>query len=684
MRASELLGPFGPLARSIAGYEHRPSQMRMADLVEEALTREGVAIVEAGTGTGKTWAYLVPAILSGKRVVISTGTRALQDQIMERDLPALRDHLGLAVEAACMKGLSNYLCLRRYELYRRSPEAAGAEVGRQLRVIEDWKGYTETGDRADLPLAEDASVWSHVQSGPDTRIGARCSFFEQCFVTRMRRAAENARIVVVNHHLFFADLALRGDRTAGGAVLPDYDAVVFDEAHQLEETATLFFGSSVSTGQLERLARDATRSLTAARDGSPLPEVLRAASDAFFLALPRLREGNDRIPLNPSDFARTESSVDRDWDGKPNAPAASPDLERRFFALDDALEALGAHCRAVRGEDESLDQIAKRCGQIRDDLGRITEAAIGQSVAWVSRRGLGTALGISPVDVSAILRKELFGRAASVVLTSATLTTGRSGRDDDGPVSDFRYFKQRLGIEFEVDELALPSPFDFPSQAGLYVPEKMPDPRDPRFVDTAAKEILGLIAITDGGAFVLCTSFRNMHALAQACRPTLIDRGYPVLVQGELPKPTLLSKFRESGDAVLFATSSFWEGVDVPGHALRLVVIDKLPFEVPSDPLVRARCERLEEEGGKPFMELLVPAAALTLKQGFGRLIRTRKDRGIVTILDSRLVKKGYGKVFLRSLPDASRLYSLAEAKAFWENAREAAAAEAGEVEGNV
>jgi len=696
MRASDLLGPDGPLARSIEGYEHRPSQMRMADLVERTLSHEGVAIVEAGTGTGKTWAYLVPAILSGKRVVISTGTRALQDQIMERDLPALRDHLGLAVEAVCMKGLSNYLCLRRYELYRHAPEAATAEVGRQLRVIEEWRAYTETGDRADLPLPEDASVWAHVQSGPDTRIGARCSFFEKCFVTKMRRAAENARIVVVNHHLFFADLALRGDRTAGGAVIPDYDAVIFDEAHQIEETATLFFGASVSTGQLERLARDATRALVAAKDGSPLPEVLRAASDAFFLALPRLREGNDRVPLEASHFTRAEPVVERDWDGATKASRPAPDLEQRFFALDDALEALGAHCRAVRGEDESLAQISKRCGQIRDDLGRITEAAIGHSVAWVSRRGNGLALGISPIDVSSILRKELFGRAASVVLTSATLTTGRSsssrervgsrvvvdasdepdapsaprstpGFANDELSSDFRYFKQRLGIDFEVDELALPSPFDFPSQAGLYVPEKMPDPRDPRFLDAATREILGLIAVTDGGAFVLCTSHRNMHALAQACRPTLVDRGYPVLVQGELPKPSLLERFRSSGDAVLFATSSFWEGVDVPGHALRLVVIDKLPFEVPSDPLVRARCERLEEEGGKPFMDLLVPAAALALKQGFGRLVRTRKDRGVVAILDSRLVKKGYGKVFLRSLPDASRLYSLAEAKAFWE-----------------
>lgn len=674
MRASDLLGPFGPLARSIEGYEHRPSQVRMAELVETALEREGVAIVEAGTGTGKTWAYLVPAILSGKRVVVSTGTRALQDQIMERDLPALQEHLGLGVDAVCMKGLSNYLCLRRYELFRHSPEAAAsAEIGRQLRVIEEWRGYTETGDRADLPLAEDASVWAHVQSGPDTRIGARCSHFERCFVTKMRRAAESARLIVVNHHLFFADLALRGDRTAGGAVLPEYDAVIFDEAHQLEETATLFFGASVSTGQLERLARDATRALTAAKDGSPLPEVLRAASEAFFLALPRLREGSDRMPLEAAHFTRGESSVERDWDGSTRSvgPAGTPtpDLEERFFALDDALEALSAHCRVVRGQDESLAQITKRCGQIRDDLGRITEAAIGHSVAWVSRRGHGVALGISPIDVSGILRKELFGRADSVVLTSATLTTGRSGAGaEDAASSDFRYFKQRLGVDFEVDELALPSPFDYPSQAGLYVPEKMPDPRDPGFIDAAAREILGLIAVTDGGAFVLCTSFRNMHALVQTCRPTLVDRGYPVLVQGELPKPSLLARFRESGDAVLFATSSFWEGVDVPGHALRLVVIDKLPFEVPSDPLVRARCERLEEEGGKPFMELLVPAAALALKQGFGRLIRTRKDRGIVSILDSRLVKKGYGKVFLRSLPDASRLYSLAEAKAFWEN----------------
>ncbi|MAT25296.1 MAG: ATP-dependent helicase [Sandaracinus sp.] len=616
--------------------------MQMADAVEDALRHQGVLLVEAGTGTGKTWAYLLPALLSDRKVVVSTATRNLQDQIVEHDLPLLREHLGLDVDVAVMKGLSNYLCLRRFDDFRKSAAAHEPALGRELKVVESWRELTPSGDRAELPLPEDAAVWPSIASGPDTRIGARCSRHEDCFVTAMRRAAEKAQLVVVNHHLFFADLAMRGPH--GGAVLPDYDAVIFDEAHRIEDVATLFFGTSLSTGQLERLAKDAARAilLGGGKKGGLLPENLRGATDAFFFALPRPKGGSasagaGRTPVPPGAF--------------------TGELEKRFFALDDALEALGAHCRQRRAEHETFGQLARRCGQARDALGRITEGASGRAVAWVAERGHGVALGVSPVDVSSELRAELFGRAESVVLTSATLTTG----------GDFTFIEKRLGLDFEVDALKLDSPFDWPTQAGLYVPERMPDPRDPRWLEKAAAEILGLAAITDGGAFVLCTSFRNMRALAGELRATLRDRGYPVLVQGEAPKAALLERFREAGDAVLFATMSFWEGVDVPGEALRLVVLDKLPFAVPTDPLVRARCERLEEEGGKPFMELLVPSAALTLKQGFGRLVRTRRDRGVVAILDPRLVKKGYGKHFLRSLPDASRLYSLGEAQAFWE-----------------
>ena len=646
-RASDWLGPRGPLARAIEGYEHRPSQMAMADAVEDAIEHDGVLLVEAGTGTGKTWAYLAAALRSGRKVVVSTGTKALQDQIVDRDLPTLLRHLELreSPRVACMKGLANYLCLRRYEEFRSSADAVFASA--ELGAIERWRESTRTGDRGELPLHEDLKVWPKVASGSDTRIGPKCAFHEQCFVTKMRRDAEEAQIVVVNHHLYFADLAIRASRQhLGGAVIPEHDAVIFDEAHRLESVATLFFGTTISTTQLERLARDASRSLRAARDGSALPEVLRGAADNFFLALPRPpeREGS-RATLQKEDFTGA--------------------LEERFFKLDDALEALGSHCklRASTRDDErqphheALAQIGRRCGALRDALARVTEGATGESVAWTSKRGHGVAIGLSPIRIGRVLESELFGRSGAIVMTSATLSTGGT----------FEYLKQQVGIDFEVDELRLPSPFDYGRQVGLYVPESMPDPRHPRFVEEATERILSLVGITEGGAFVLCTSRRNMYALADACRPTLVDRKHPVLVQGEAPKLALLERFQEAEDAVLFATASFWEGVDVPGRALRLVVIDKLPFEVPSDPLVQARCQALEERGGNPFLELLVPAAALSLEQGFGRLIRTRRDRGIVAILDSRLAKKSYGRHFLETLPDASRLYSDAEARAFWD-----------------
>lgn len=640
MRASEYLGPDGPLAASIEGYEHRPSQMQMADAVAETLEHRGVLLVEAGTGTGKTWAYLIPALLSGKKVVISTGTRTLQDQIMEQDVPALREHLGMEVKVACMKGLSNYLCRRRYEELLKSAEVGKGEHRRHLPIVEKWIEETPCGDRTEIEgLPENAPIWGAISSGPDTRIGARCSHYEKCFVTKMRAAAEKAQIIVVNHHLFFADLSMRGPH--GGSVIPDYDAVIFDEAHQIEDVATLFFGTSISIAKLHRLARDAERSLDAAKQVSPLPDALRDAAESFFGRLPHARGERENL----------DQGILRE-------------LEAEIYGLDDVLEALAARCREHRAESESLGQITRRCGRLRDELASVLEAGQGRSVGWLSRRSksdgsLGAVtLGVSPVDVSSILRDELFLRTDAVILTSATLTTAAK----EGP---FTFLRSRLGIDFEVEEKRLDSPFSYPEQAGLYLTRRMPDPRSPNFVPAAVEQVDGLVKMTGGGAFVLCTSFRHLRALAQECRVRWFGR-YRVLVQGQAPKATLLDIFRRDGNAVLFATSSFWEGVDVPGEALRLVVIDKLPFGVPSDPLVRARCERLEEQGGKPFMELLVPSAALTLKQGFGRLIRSRKDRGIVAILDPRLMTKGYGRVFLNSLPDASRLYSLEEAQAFW------------------
>ncbi len=636
MRASIQLGPSGPLARKAEGYEHRPGQVAMADAVQDALDYDGILLVEAGTGTGKTWAYLLPAILSGRKVVISTGTRALQDQIAERDLPALLEHLGLSVPFQTMKGLSNYLCLRRYKALRESADAAAHT--HELSILERWREGTLEGDRASLPIADDARIWPLVSSGSDTRIGRKCPHYEECFVTKMKRRAEDARIIVVNHHLLFADLALRGPH--GGSVIPDYDAVIFDEAHSVEDIATEFFGAQLTSGMIARLCKDASR---ISGENEEIAANLEHVSSAFFSSLPE-----------PKDGSREELSSNR-W---------TEELRQRAYALDDTLEAFAEHCLARRvpsekisqGAAESMGQLARRSGQFRDALGTIEERIESQAVAWVAKRGRGVGIGASPTEIGPILRKELLHRVGSCIFTSATLTTR----------SNFDFFKSRLGIDFEVDELRVPSPFDFGLQAGLYIPAGMPDPRNPSWVDVASRQILELIDVTKGGAFVLCTSYRHMHALSQACRPDLVDLDLPMAVQGELPKKTLLDRFRKKKLSVLFATSSFWEGVDVPGDALRLVILSKLPFAVPSDPVLKARSKALEERGENPFMDLLVPGAALSLTQGFGRLIRTRKDRGIVAILDPRIVQKSYGKIFLETLPPASRLYSIEEARSFW------------------
>lgn len=636
VRAHDVLGPNGLFAQR-PGYTFRPSQLAMAEIVEQTLASEGVAIVEAGTGTGKTLAYLVPSVLAGARVIVSTGTRALQDQIMTHDLPLLERVLGRSLDVACLKGLANYLCLRRYDELLRSPRAVEGGLARQLPVLTAFRDETLTGDLGELEaLAEDALIRAEVQSGTDTRIGPRCRFHDACFVTRARANAERAQVVVVNHHLFFADLAMRD---AGAAILPPYDVVIFDEAHQLEDVATLFFGVQVSSTRIERLVRDARRAFALDRGtaltndaGTRLAEYVGTTGAALFETLPRTTEGG-RAPL------------DRE--------ALLGPLEPRIVALDDALHALGSHLRLRAGDDEAFAQLARRAETLRDDVLKVGEGATHSRTTWSQRTARGGAIGASPVDVSDLLRENLFYRTRSVVLTSATLATG----------GDFTYLKSRLGIDFPATERVLPSPFAFPEQAALYLAAHMPDPRDARYLEAATREVLALVRLTGGGAFVLCTSFRVMKALAEEARPQL---DLPVMVQGEAPKQMLLDRFRKKGNAVLFATSSFWEGVDVPGDALRLVILDRLPFDVPTDPLVAARCERIRDEGDAPFTRYLLPSAAIALKQGFGRLVRTERDRGIVAILDPRIVQKAYGKTLLASLPDASRCYSLEEVRAFY------------------
>ncbi|MET0391477.1 MAG: ATP-dependent DNA helicase [Polyangiales bacterium] len=629
------LGAGGHLAQAVPGYEPREAQLAMARAVAKALRTDGTLLVEAGTGTGKTLAYLLPALLSGKKVVISTGTKTLQDQIVQRDLPLLQTLWPETIAAACMKGLQNYLCLRRYEEFRRSAASVSGDAGRSLPLIEQFRGTTLTGDRAELTeLALDAGIWQEVSSSSETRVGGKCRHYEACFVTKMRRAAEAARLIIVNHHLFFADLALRGPHN--GAVLPDYDAVIFDEAHMIEDVATDFFGVSVSTTKLEQLLRDAQRTFAAeglsVRGERPLGAVSLTAA-RFFDTLPRPRAGESgRVPLPPEAF--------------------SAQSQEAMFALDNALDGLSLFAQSEQDDSEAIAQIARRAEQIRDQVALIAEGGPGDHVTWTLARGRSVSLGASPVEVGSVLAEKLFFHGGATVLTSATLSAAGS----------FDYIKTRWGVT-DAEELCVDSPFDYAAQAALYLPRGLGDPRGADFLARAVDEVVGLVELTQGGAFVLCTSLRVMQQLAARARPRLRHK---VMVQGEAPNAGLLDAFRRDGNAVLFATAGFWQGVDVPGDALRLVIIDKLPFEVPSDPLVSARCVRLKERGQEPFMKYLVPSAALTLKQGFGRLIRTRKDRGIVALLDERVSSKGYGKVFLRSLPAARRCSTLAELQAFW------------------
>lgn len=653
-RARELLGPRGPLAQLFADYELREGQLEMADAVERALEETRVLFCEAGTGTGKTLAYLVPAILSGRKVIISTATKALEEQIFNKDLPLVATLLGLHTEAALVKGLGNYLCLRRFDELRKSPEAyRDDKLMRSLPVVEDWAGYTATGDLGEIAgLPEGDPIRREICSSSETRIGSSCTYYERCYVTRMKREAEAARIVVVNHHLFFADLALkvgRGDVPGAGA-LPPYDAVIFDEAHELEEIATDFFGTRVTGTRIDTMLRDAERAFIASGlsdrvlgkgEGAVISSLTREAADHFFAQVaqliskdPRANEGRIELPQDA-------------WVG---------DLLEAYHRLDDCLDGLTQYA-GNNAKSEAVALVGMRASNLRADLAKIVDKHHNH-VTWAEVRPRSVAIGASAVHVGHIFKDLVFERIGSVVLTSATLTP---------KPGDYRYLRTRLGIDenvsVPVDELVVPSPFDYASRAMLYTPLDLPDVATSEFSAEAAKRIAELVAVVGGGAFVLCTSSRAMTGFGRALAGKVPG---PLMVQGQAPKGLLLQRFRSAKNAVLVATMSFWEGVDVPGDALRLVIIDKIPFAVPTDPVVVARSQAIEQAGGKPFADYSIPQAAITLKQGFGRLIRTRKDRGIVAILDRRVRTRGYGNALLAGLPSATRTERFEDVAIFW------------------
>lgn len=625
--------PGGMLSTSGLPYEYRPGQLEMARAVERALTEKRHLIVEAGTGTGKTLAYLLPALRLGQRVIISTGTRNLQEQIFFKDIPFLESLLG-PLNVTYMKGRSNYLCRHKLYALRDQPILSGMEMIDQYQTIRDWEQRTETGDRAELStLPENSPLWTRLDARTDACLGSTCPNFEPCFITQMRRRALESDIVIVNHHLFFADMALR--HQAAGApdagVLPEAAAVIFDEAHELEDIASSYFGVSISNLRFEELARDVESLLRAKQALSSgladAAQLLRERARLFFVALPEARgTGADgRIPFpNREEFLENSGDV--------------------YLDVCNMLERLAGELDRLRGVDEASG-LKKRALELLKQLTFLLESEDRSYVFWIERRSAGglrqsvrnTWLQATPIEIAAMLTEQLFETVPSVVLTSATMTVQ----------GNFEHLRGRLGIP-NTRELVVPSHFHYGEQALLYLPPEMPDPRDAGFTEAAAEKIREVLQITQGRAFCLFTSYSQMREVHERL---LAMVGFPLLLQGTAPRNALLDEFRITPNAVLFGTSSFWQGVDVQGEQLSCVIIDKLPFAVPSDPVVSARMKAIESNGGNPFAEYQIPTAVLTLKQGFGRLIRSLNDRGALVLLDPRLQRQRYGRVFMESLP---------------------------------
>ncbi len=641
----QFFAPGGVLSRTHPAYEFRRGQLQMAQAVEQALEEKRHLIVEAGTGTGKTLAYLMPVIRSGKRVIISTGTKNLQEQLFYKDVPFLEQALygdtSGRLSVCYMKGRNNYLCRKKLYDLTDQPVLSGLEEIEQYRAIAAWEKTTGTGDRAELAELPEASLlWHKLDARADACIGQKCSEFERCFITEMRRKAMESDIIIVNHHLFFADLAikLQAEGAPDAGILPEAAAVVFDEAHELEDVAGNYFGISVSNLRVEDLARDVensmqhNRMLSASISGAL--GSLRERSQFFFSLLP---PGDGRFA-----FETRREFLEENGD--------------EFLGLNQALTRLAGELEGLAQKPEEVFNFVRRAQEIQVQLGYAMESEDRNTVFWLERRGgrwgsRGAAAGseghtrgkqnvflqATPIDVGPILRECLWSKLECAVLTSATLAVG----------GGFEYIRQRLGME-HARESVLPSHFDYESQALLYVPPDLPDPRTPQFTAKAAERIRRLLEITRGRAFVLFTSYAQMNDIYQRL---LGEVEFPILKQGDAPKTALLEEFRLTPNAVLFATSSFWQGVDVQGEQLSCVIIDRLPFAVPSDPVVAARVKMIDADGGNAFFQYQVPAAVITLKQGFGRLIRSLHDRGLLVLLDNRILKKQYGRVFVESLP---------------------------------
>ena len=631
-RCADLLGADGPFSEVLPGFAPREAQIQMAAAVEKALAQKSSLVVEAGTGIGKTLAYLVPAMLSGERVIISTGTKTLQDQLYFRDLPLVRDALGESIKTALLKGRANYLCLHRMMIARAEGRLPSREAVAELEAVTDWSAKTIDGDLSIASvLTEESGLLPLVTSTADNCLGSECPQFEDCYVARARREAQDADIVVVNHHLLFADMAIK--QSGFGEVLPGASAFIVDEAHQAPETASRFFSVSLSARQINELCRDF---LAESAEVSGSMGILR---EPVADCLQKLKE----IQLVISDRMPERGS----W----QELVGDVQVRTALQQLDQSIHGIAAAVTDLAGRARGMDGCIERLMELQLWLDRFDAEQSAGEVRWFEKRGRGFAIHITPLEVSTPFNAFRENLDAAWLFTSATLSVG----------GDFGHFTAQMGLE-DAQTLQLDSPFDYPNNAMMWLPDHLPEPRDAEFVPALLEDVIPLLEASQGRAFLLFTSHRALRRAAEL----LADRvSFPLFVQGEQPRSVLLEQFRQSGEGVLLGSSSFWEGVDVIGDALSLVVMDKLPFAAPDDPVMEARSDLLRKSGGNPFIQLYLPQAVISLKQGAGRLIRDVNDRGALVICDPRIQTKSYGRVFRDSLPPMRQAADHSEVEKF-------------------
>ncbi|WP_303900853.1 ATP-dependent DNA helicase [Thiohalomonas denitrificans] len=628
---SDILGPDGPLARLLSGFAPRLQQQEMADAVAEAIAGREVLVAEAGTGTGKTFAYLVPALLSGEKVIISTGTRNLQDQLFTKDLPLVRDALALPIEVALLKGRANYLCLPRLDSAIEEGRFASRRIAAEVQTVKRWAAITAAGDVAELTaLPEDSPVWPMVTSTADNCLGGECDHFNDCFLMKARRAAQEADILVVNHHLLFADMALK--ESGFGELLPGASAFILDEAHQLPETASHFFGTSITGNQLLELARDS------------ITEELREAGDSR-----SVRESAEPLEKSVRDLRLAFGEPLRRGPWGEVLEQVMPVAKRtaaHLGELSDALEQLSERGKGLEACARRVTELSERFDQL------VSDTPVEGYIHWYETHKRSFGVNLTPMEVDQVFREQLERFPQAWIMTSATLAVRE----------DFSHFTQRLGIGNAVTR-RWESPYDFARQAVLYVPPGIPEPPAAEYTAAVVENALPVIEAAGGRTFMLFTSHRALREAAELLEGRF---DYPILIQGDAPRGKLLERFRELGNAVLLGTGSFWEGVDVRGEALSCVIIDKLPFSSPGDPVLQARIDIMRDQGGNPFRDHQLPQAVISLKQGVGRLIRDATDYGVLVLCDPRLGSRSYGRVFLDALPPMTRTRKLEVVERFF------------------